>query len=326
MEIVSVNVGNRADEHTEDIVPRHKGNGSPKIYPPDFDPAPVQAWIDGGCKGDPPKGGKFYTRTTTFIDALDDKSSIEKWKTRKALQGVLQAIPFGGDAMTNEFYNFPEKDTDWDSRETKQALDALAERARKAAGTSNRADIGTAIHEVTEAYDNGEEIGFLPPEFEDDVNAYIDATKGMEMVGVEQFVVNDDMCYAGTADRLIRVKGGLADSLGVPDGAVVIGDLKTGSSVDYSRGKYGMQLAAYAYGKVYDPYTLKRSPLKYGRNVARKDKGILIHLPAGEGICKVYGVDLTRGWKDVKLALAVRQYRSHHNSKAGEFDLLREVG
>lgn len=297
---------------TMDMIPRHKGNGAPKIYPRDFDPAPVQAWIDGGCKGDPPKGGKFYTRTTTFIDVLDDKANIAKWKVRKTLEGVASLNPDDLEVL-REHDNL-------EGSESKRWLDTFAERMQKAAGSELRSTLGTAIHEVTEDYDSGLDVGSLPPEIERDLDAYINATEGMDMTAIEQFVVNDNFQYAGTADRFITLWGEWANQFGVPEGTQVVGDLKTGSSVDFSRGKFPMQMAAYANAMEYNPYTLERVESGCSTEV-----GILIHLPAGEGWCKVYKMDLTRGWSDVQLAYKVREYRKHWASKKGEFPLISSV-
>lgn len=41
-----------------------------------------------------------------------------------------------------------------------------------------------------------------------------------------------------------------------------------------------------------------------------QDWGIIVHLPSGEGVCKLYWVDLNVGWKAAQLALDIRAMRS----------------
>jgi hypothetical protein len=41
-----------------------------------------------------------------------------------------------------------------------------------------------------------------------------------------------------------------------------------------------------------------------------QDWGIIVHLPAGTGVCKLYWVDLNIGWALANLALTIRKARS----------------
>jgi hypothetical protein len=41
-----------------------------------------------------------------------------------------------------------------------------------------------------------------------------------------------------------------------------------------------------------------------------KDWGIIVHLPQGEGVCKLYWADLKIGWALAQLALTIRGARS----------------
>jgi hypothetical protein len=40
-----------------------------------------------------------------------------------------------------------------------------------------------------------------------------------------------------------------------------------------------------------------------------KEKAIIIHLPAGTGLCKLVWIDIAEGWKGVQFAMKVRQWR-----------------
>lgn len=300
-----VDVGQEHQEYRNDMdpIPRHRGNGSPKIYPPGHEGLPV--WYDGGCKGDPPKGGAFYSRVTTFIDVLDDKSTLADWKVRLTVIGLMKAR-----GLLDEFAALEDP-----NGADKGKMNALCERARKAAGSDLRADLGTVFHENVEQILRGEGIPPMPDEDLEDVNKFLAAMEGFEPLGLEQFVVNDEYKIAGTADLFCRVTGDAAGRLGVESGTVVTADLKTGSSVDFSRGKYGQQLAAYASSSRYDPRTAERSPLEWDAVAPSQEVGVIFHLPIGEARCAVYRVDLQAGLTALDLSSKVRKYRSEWNRK-----------
>lgn len=286
---------------TADLIPRHKGNGNPKIFPESE-------------YGKPNPKGKFYTRTTTFIDALDDKSSLTDWKLRLLLEGVTRQP-----SILEEYRNLVDPfDTD------KPKVNKLAEKAITAAGGGAKAEIGDILHKITERNDLGQSLGAIPPDFVKDIEAYVAATEGIEMLSVEEFCVQDDLEFAGTFDRALRVRGELASALGKADGSVLIGDVKTGR-IDLARGKFGMQFAGYAHMKRYDPVTYKRSPLVFDGEQVAQDVALLIHLPAGGGSCTLYPVDIERGWRDLLLAAEVREYRKFWNRKSSEFKAVRSV-
>jgi hypothetical protein len=84
-----------------------------------------------------------------------------------------------------------------------------------------------------------------------------------------------------------------------------VADIKTGS-VDYPH-KFAMQLACYARSLPYDIATDTRGPAQTELNL---DYGLIIHLPAGEGRCQLYRVDIAKGWEACLLAKKVWDWRS----------------
>lgn len=178
-------------------------------------------------------------------------------------------------------------------RDNKLEMDKLIEDAIVAAGGTQAANIGTALHTLTEKHDRGEELGVIPQDYVADIQAYADATKDFENVNIEQFCVLDKYKIAGTPDRIVRYKGEL-----------FISDLKTGS-ISYP-GKIAMQLAVYAHGLPYDPATATRS--SWGD--VNQERGIIVHLPAGGGKCTLHFVDIAKGWKGIELAMKVRTWRT----------------
>jgi len=233
----------------------------------------------------PPKGGKAvpYTRTTTVAGSLDDGTALVAWKLRMAAAGLTLRPDLLLAASAN--------------RDNKLEMDKLVEDAMEAAGATSAATIGTAIHTLTEKHDRGEDLGVIPEEYVADIQAYADATKKFKNVFIEQFCVLDKYKIAGTPDRVVEYEGQL-----------YISDLKTGS-ISYPN-KIAMQLAVYAHGLPYDPATATRG--SWGG--VNQEKGIIVHLPAGSGKCKLHFVDIAQGWKGIELAMKVRAFRDTKKS------------
>lgn len=228
-----------------------------------------------------PKGGGkpvAYTRATTIANSLDDPSALTAWKMRMAAIGLtvrsdlLLAISA--------------------SQEDKMAINKYIEDAMEVAGASRAATIGTALHAFAEKLDLGQELGPIPEEWAGDIRAYEQATKQLNNLFIEQFCVLDKYKVAGTPDRVVEYKG-----------ERFIADIKTGR-IDHPN-NIAIQLAIYANGNPYDIATGSRG--NWGN--VNKDKAIIIHLPAGTGLCKLVWIDIAEGWKGVQFAMKVRQWR-----------------
>lgn len=263
-------------------IERHKRDGRPKIYP------------EGGGKGE------FYTRVTTFIDCIDDKSTLGDWKLRQVLKGL---------ARRPDYLDDYKKISDPDGVDKWKAL-KVAERAMEAAGAGYRASAGTEMHDAIENTLLGKPHQ-LPPDLAHDVTAFVQvvASMGLELVDTEVFAVNDELKTGGSMDYLFRWEG-----------AVIIGDTKTGRPY---YGKTAMQEAIYANSFRYDPETFERSPLTLDGPFS-PERGLFIHVPLGEGRCEVRVLDLKQGWEDVRLAAQVREVRKRWNRKADTPKVLAE--
>lgn len=228
----------------------------------------------------PKTGGKpvAYTRATTIANSLDDPSALTAWKMRMAAIGLtvrsdlLLAISA--------------------AQEDKMAINKYIEDAMEVAGASRAATIGTALHAFAEKLDLGQELGPIPDEWAGDLRAYEEATKQLNNLFIEQFCVLDKYKIAGTPDRIVEYKG-----------ERFIADIKTGR-IDHPN-NIAIQLAIYANGNPYDIATGRRGT--WGN--VNKDKAIIIHLPAGTGLCKLVWIDIAEGWKGVQFAMKVRQWR-----------------
>jgi hypothetical protein len=230
----------------------------------------------------PPGGGKpvAYTRATTFVDALEDKYNLQKWQQRMVILGLVDRPDLLLSAAAH--------------RDDKTRLDKVADDAIEAAKAHAAATVGTAIHALTQRIDAGLDIGPVPGEYQRDLDAYAAATAELKVLHSETFTVLDDLKIGGTPDRVVEY-----------DGERYIADIKTGS-IEYGSGKIAMQLAVYAHSQLYDIPTGRRTPLPG----VSGQRGIIIHLPAGTGICALHWVNIDAGWTAVQLAAQVREWRA----------------
>lgn len=255
--------------------------GLPGIDTPDRPLIPRDQW--GRPLVVPPDGGKpvGYTRVTTFVDALPDKHSLDKWKQRMVAIGLADRP----DLLLSVAAHRSDKD----------ALNTIVEKALEAAKATASATVGTATHALAEQLDRGQRLGVVPAEAQADLDAYRAATAILDMVEIEQFGVCDELKVAGTCDRVVRWYG-----------RYLIADLKTGS-LDYAGLAIAQQLALYARCVPYDPARHTRTPRPYpiDQNLA-----LVIHLPAGAGRCHLFSVPIDQGWQAVQCSAQVRRWRS----------------
>ena len=222
-----------------------------------------------------------YARASSLGKALEDQTALTNWKMRTTLVGASMAPDIVLSAAAH--------------REDKRKLDALVQDCLNVARSHARAEVGTALHKILETIDRGGDPGPYPQAFAADVQAYRRATRGWRYAGLEQFVVCDELAAAGSFDRL-RV---------MPGGRRRIVDLKTGASLDYAALSIAVQLAVYANGETYDPADGARTSL----GDVDRQWATVVHLPAGEGRCQVYDVDIAAGLEAAREALRVKELR-----------------
>ena len=247
--------------------------------------APKDRW--GRYKIQHPDTGKElgYTRVTTIAKTLDDTGSLADWKTRMALTGIVKRADLLAQAST--------------ALDDRNKLNKIANDAIEAAGAYGRANLGTALHAITEQIDRGQKPQILQG-LQGDIETYVAACAAWDMrmqaEWIEVLLINDELQYAGTADRIVQLR----------DGRLVIFDLKTGTDLSYSYGSIAVQLAAYANAEwIYDWHTGERKPLPN----LDKTEGIICHLPAGEATCSFYTVDLVAGLDALNMSIKTREWR-----------------
>lgn len=225
-----------------------------------------------------------YRRTTTFVGCLEDTYNLMAWKNRQVAIGMGQRPDLVLAAAS----------TDPDD---KKRFNEIAEKACEHALASASATTGTSLHALTERLDRGQKLGHVPDPYGADLKAYEKAIAGIEFTGIEAFRVHDEWKIAGTTDRV-----------GYYNGRLTIMDIKTGS-IDFPH-KMAMQLAMYARSVPYDIATDTRGadPQPVDLNT-----GIIIHLPAGQGSCDLYEIDIAKGWGACLIAQQVWRWRSEKN-------------
>ncbi len=181
----------------------------------------------------------------------------------------------------------------------KKKLNRLVDSAKEYAGGSKRSTLGTALHSFCEAVDIGRPVSVVPEPFDKDVAAYVAAMEGIQVSAnyVEKIGVVRSLGVAGTMDRVVKLP-----NRELP----LIADLKTGKELEYSWQKIAIQLALYAHSdSIYDPVAAEhRKMLKVDQQ-----RALVIHLPAGEGRCGLFLIDIAAGWQMAQICGAVREYR-----------------
>jgi hypothetical protein len=218
---------------------------------------------------------------------LEDRKFLELHLQRNAVHGLT---------LRDDLYALAQATPLTD----KQTLNRICKDAIEAAAAGARANIGSAVHAFTEQVDRGE-MPRIPMKWLPDVQAYVDCREsyGIEvdpdLIEVIAVCEKLDEPVAGTIDRIVRWQGGWA-----------IADLKTGRSMDFGRGKIAQQLAIYSRAdSLYDP----ESDSHLLMPDVDQDRGIVFHLPAGEGTCTPYLVDLNAGWEAAQHSVWTRAWR-----------------
>ncbi|MCU1617760.1 MAG: hypothetical protein JWO98_5300 [Frankiales bacterium] len=290
----------------------------------------VKSPVDGKLKG--------YTRVTTFIDCLEDKTALQKWAKRILLEGILfDQTP---DEATGEIADRLSTVRDLvhnrdvaiakarkadrkgkigtgelaglitsAEKAFKDGVDPIIVELEEVGGIHVKANKGTELHALCELADVegidavGDLLtaGKITPADLADVEAYLRAMQvaGLKVLENEVMVVNDEKKRAGRLDKIV-----MARMPGAARASRMVADIKTGR-IDMGV-KIPLQLDNYADMQAYDPTEPDvRRDLKLSRT-----KALLIHLPAGTATCSIYVVDLGTGRIGNKLAEEVRAFRN----------------
>lgn len=239
---------------------------------------------------------KRLSRPSSWGKTLDDQNALVNWKIDRAAEGVAK------DPALQARYSAIKPDDRDEFRK-------LRELAINAGRGDQAADIGTALHAMSERWEDPADDFDPPEEFAKSLRVYSDTLDEWGLVSdmIEYHVVSRKWGAAGTADRLYKTTKELMTPDGEihPPGTLFVGDLKTGKKLDYSLPGYCVQMAIYADGELYDVVEDEFLPTP----AINKDWGLLVHLPAGEEFCQLIWCDLGAGEWGAELVQNVKEWR-----------------
>lgn len=239
-----------------------------------------------------------YRRSSSSGKIMDDEYNLWDWKLRTELVGAAQRPELMALVSTLN----PDSD--------KKKIRDIAEQCLEAGRGNARSTQGTAVHSMFDHLDLGHD--WEPaPQFTALVDAYADCLQhyGLIPIDVEVRCVNDRHKLAGTLDRRYRTTRTLIapDGSVIPIGSVLVGDTKTGTTLEYAAGSYATQLAAYVDSVRYDTATNVRRPFD---PPSHTEWGLIIHAVPETQTVDVYWVDIAAGRAGLVLADLVREWRA----------------
>lgn len=238
--------------------------------------------------------GQSYTRATTFAKMGSNTFAIGQWEERNVIVGLTKRPDLLALAEGLEV------------KRHRDQLNKIAEQAKDAAGQKIAANLGTAYHAFTERLDAGLiTLADVPEKYRRRVQQYAQTVHGAGLVTRPEWIERTTAVTAEMVSAPVPVAGTLDRIFQLPDGSRVIGDLKTGSSLEYGMAEIEVQLAVYAHGVnrfgLFDWNTKTWQPVNAMGDTVRTDFAIVIHLPADGDGCKLIRVDLERGWERARL-------------------------
>lgn len=248
-----------------------------------------------------------HTRATTFAKLGSSTYALGEWNERMLIKGLterpdLLALAHGLDVKRD-----------------KKQLNGIADDAQTHAGNKVAANIGTAYHAFTERLDAGLiTLADVPVQYRARCEQYLDAVRAHGLVTRPEWMERTTAVRAEQVSAPAPVAGTLDRIWQLPNGELVIGDLKTGSDLSYGFVEIAVQLAIYAHGcnthGLFD-WNTKTWDGRAGDQI-RTDFAIVMHLPADGDGCTLYRIDLIKGWEYAQVSGMV-QSRQKDKSVAG---------
>jgi len=230
-----------------------------------------------------------WTRITTVANTNADRFGLEQWAQRNTVLGI---------GLRPDLYALAVSST----AEDKGQLNGVVKQAQEAAKASSGANLGTALHRITERVDRGDDVD-VPAEWEGDVYAYTETLADhfvkIHPEYIERIVLCLDLEVVGTLDRLVTLPN---------SDVLTVADLKTGKDAPKYPHEMAIQLSLYA--NATHIWTETDNGWEWIK-MPKVDwhKALLIHLPVGKATCDLYLVDLAAGFDAARLALDVREWR-----------------
>ena len=277
---------------------------------PKHDPARPEAKRGRYTLPNPESGkSKSWQRVTNFVKLTDDTYHLELWKQRNVAKGVA--------LLAGERDGFLDDLVRLDVKKDKERLNRICEKAQDQADAYKMSDEGTALHTSTELADYaGGILGPVPQHHRAKVRLYLDAlaANGLSVVPgmIERVTASATYEVAGKFDRVYQLA----------DGSYVIGDLKTGDSLDLSLPSIAAQLDCYRDG-INNVGIFNGQ--RYDTDIkVRDDFGIVVHLPSTRNEVTVLMIDLDQGREINRVNLqvrAARRIKAKHVARTYQADL-----
>lgn len=271
--------------------------------------------------GTKPAKNKGFTRVSTTKSALSNQEGIRKWGEGLIVDGLGQ-----DDRLIQEAIGL-QKIIDPEQR--KKAGRDLAQRAFIKGGGKDRSGRGTAFHEVTEQL-NGGKIDYetamtkLTGDDAESLRRYWECLQINNIQPIPDMLERQVLCpynQGGTFDNMFRVWNPDTE-----EWELLIGDLKTGRTIDLAALEILIQLWSYA--NAYGIWTTTKLVMSEdGSEVLdfdgfyepmprelRQDKAVIIHVPL-DGTAVAYILDLGGVEEAVKAAVTAKRWNAEAKHK-----------
>lgn len=256
-----------------------------------------------------------HTRATTFAKLGSSTYALGEWNERMLIVGLTQrrdllAMAHGMDVKAN-----------------RNELNSIADQAQEHAGNKVAANIGTAYHTFTERLDAGvTTLDQVPEEWRARCGQYLEELARYGLRTRPEWIERTTAVRADQVSAPVPVAGTLDRIFELPDGSLVIGDLKTSSNIEYSWVEIAVQLAIYAHGvNTHGLFDWNTKTWQQLDRRVRTDIAIVMHLPADGDGCALYTVDLPKGWEYAQVSGLVQSRQKDKSIATPVHDVLREV-
>jgi hypothetical protein len=262
-------------------------------------------------------------RMSKLLDHVDtDRFYLERWKQGQVALGLAAR-----DDLVVAVKTLGRPGRDGFTKTQKETLYGITKKASEAAVDMDGAELGNAVHRLTERLDRGEPIATviegIPPPWNMSLLAYeaLIRLNSWQTIEIERTVDIDELDVRGSFDR-IRLIPGLAALLGPgvcqyrcagvhaysdrsPDELPVIDDVKTEEKPWKNGIHIAPQLAGYSRAKkMWLPDDGSGKPAYVSMPCVRQDVGVVTHVRDGDAV--PYFVNLHEGWEAVVAAAQQR--------------------
>ncbi len=274
--------------------------------------------------GTKPAANKGFTRVSTTKSALSNTFGIQDWAKRRVIEGIGKDETLVQEAIrASRMPDGPDKE---------KALRRVASAGFDLGGGKERSGLGTEFHELTEAFNRGEDVG--DPKWDAELDAYTAMLYENNIRIRPEYLERQVLCpynNAGTFDNIVEWWNPDTE-----EWELVVGDLKTGRSLDLGWLEIEMQLWLYAnaYG-LWTTTNIVRNDPKDPDKITdvegfyepmplelRRDKALIFHVPL-DGTATLYVIDLSGVDTYVEAAVTAKRANAEAKNKVRRISTYR---